>query len=144
MHMQSEDMYHYIMCTCRVMVYIITLCAYAEWRCVSLNYVHMQGDGMYHYIMCTCRVMVCIFTLCAYAEWRYVSLHYVHMQSDGVYHYIPSRLKWTNISLPPMLIRQKFYMKCMKSEYAAQKIQETCIKSESSWHSSNSLLWGNM
>ena len=134
------------MCTCRVMVCIITLCAHAEWQCVSLHYMrtqsngvyhtlcahagqqcvslhymHMQSDAVHHYTVRTCRVMVCIITLCAHAEWQCVSLHFVHMQSDSVYHYIPSRLKWTNISLPPMSIRRKFYMKCMKSEHAAQK-----------------------
>jgi len=53
--------------TRRVIVCIITLCAYAmtlciitlyahaDWRCVSC-YVHTQSDSAYHYIMCTWRV----------------------------------------------------------------------------------------
>jgi len=120
-HMENDSVYHYIVCTCRVMMCIIILCAHGEWLYVSLCYVHMQSVDVYHYIMCTRRVMMCIITLCAHREWGCVSLHYVHMQRDGVCHYIPSRLKWTHISLPPMLIGQTFYMKCMRSEHAAQK-----------------------
>ena len=118
--------------TCRVTVCIITLwvhaewqcaslCVRAEWWCASLHYENMLRNSVYHYIMRTCWERVCIITLCAHVESRCASLHFVHMLRDGVYHYIPSRLNWTNISLPPMLIGQKFYTKCMKSEHAAQK-----------------------
>ena len=86
-HIECDDIYHYIMCTCRVtahiivmcthkvMAHTITLCAHAEWQCVSLHYVHMQSDGAYHYVMCTCRVTARIITLCAHAEWRCVFKH---------------------------------------------------------------------
>jgi len=119
------------MCTCRVTVCIITLCAYAEWWYVSLHYVR-------------------IITLCAYAEWWCVSLHYMHMQSDSVHHYIMCTCRVTVwiiilvIILPPMLNRQKLYMKCMKSEHAAQKYAGNFHKIWKQLTFYNALLWGNM